>query len=145
MAPAPTSTITTTETIIVVATSTTNTMGRGTMIEGMKVTEVQGTEDMDMVPMDNMEMVMVMAIDMAFIVITRVITRGNAVKPGALSSTHKPSSLTAASMDTRSTTGRPWSLQNVTAPTGKEVIAFPMKVYFLIEVSFHMSLEIPSV
>ena len=117
MAPAPTSTITTTETIIVVATSTTNTMGRGTVMEDVEVMEVQDMEvqDMevqDMVPLGIMETV---------IIITRVITRGNAVKPGAHSSTHKASSLTVASTGTRSTTGLLLSLQNVTVPTGKEM------------------------
>ena len=114
-----------------VATSTTNTMGRGTMKEDVEVMEVQDMEvqdmevqdmevqDMevqDMVPMGNVETVMV-------INITRIIAQVNAVKPDAHLSTHRASSLTVASMGTRSTTGRPWSLQNVTVPTGKEVFA----------------------
>ena len=101
-------------------------------MEDVEVMEVQDMEVQDMEVqdmeeiglMDNMGAVMLMAINMAVIVITRIIAQGNAVKLGGHSSTHKASSLTAASMGTRSTTGRPQNLQNVTVPTGKKDIVY---------------------
>ena len=134
MAPAPTSTITTTETIIVVATSTTNTMGRGTMMEDVGVMEIQDMEVKDM-EIQDMEVQDMEVQDMGYVEtvmvinITRIIAPVNAVKPDAHLSTHKASSLTVASMGTRSMTGRLLSLQNVTVPTGKEVFALSFFIY----------------
>ena len=84
-------------------------------IQDMEVQDME-VQDMEVQDMGNVETVMV-------INITRIIAPVNAVKPDAHLSTHRASSLTVASMGTRSTTGRPWSLQNVTVPTGKEVFA----------------------